>query len=858
MTTSISKRNSSSFAYRFTQCSVGTSQTYSRLSIIHVITGLLGLFFFSLCTSSLASAQDPYADTMTSAVVKEVRFIGNDFFSDDELELRIRTQPNRRFLGIPGVTWWLWLYRLGESGMLGERVGSALMAGGEPPAYLDRTVLDADAQRLQLLYRQEGFRDADVEAEVDTLAPGEIAVSFIIEAGSPTFIRHIDYEGLDRLTTEQQIRLARGTLLTAERIDRLAPLSFNTRNQRYSEPTLLEERRRLLTFLRNEGYAAVTRDSIRALVYSQSPDSFDVTFRVRAGPRYRFGDVHFHVDGPEPGAATRRDTLVLRPPSDTLTGGIATITINDEGKLSSGLLTRTLQFRPGEWYSQASVLATKRRLEGTGVFLFTDVGAIPADTLRLRPDAPPRLPHRIDLRTRRRHQIRLETFMLQRSQGVLASASELGTGVGITYENVNLLGRGETFRVQTTGSISADNDLGSLTAAQAEVTTSLTYPYLVGPLRRLESDLDLYDARTRFSLSLLTARHDDLRLIIRARGNGRYRLDLRHSPTITSLVDLVDVSLSNPDTLQNFGKDILERFLEPVADPVQQAQIIEDYTVPQINTAFRYTFRSSNVNPLRRERGYSYETGIEVGNNLPYLLDRFVYSPGIIEGSLPGIPIFSEEGTPGRLVYRQYLRLIGDARRYVRVGDGSVLAYKVVGGFAHPIGAADVIPFDKRFYAGGASSVRGWGLRELGPGGARFTSTGDADTTIAPVVFTNILGGDVKLEAGIELRDTILRKVLAADWIGVAFVDAGNVWFGPRNPGFGQAVPESEDGRFQLDSFFREIGVGSGLGIRIAWDYLIVRFDLGVKVYDPRRSHEGLLPDGLSDVQPHFGIGHAF
>jgi hypothetical protein len=411
--------------------------------------------------------------------------------------------------------------------------------------------------------------------------------------------------------------------------------------------------------------------------------------------------------------------------------------------------------------------------------------------------------------------------------------------------------------VQTTGSIAANNELTSLAATQAEIATSLTYPYLVGPFRSVENAFDLYDARTRFSLSLLTARREDLKLIIRGRGNARYLLEMQHSPTLTSFVDVIDVSLSNPDTLAGFQTEILDRLLRSVADPVQQAQIVEDYTLPQINTALRYTFRSSNVNPLRRERGYSYEGGIEVGNNLPYLLDRFVYSPDTLEGSLPGLPIFSEEGTPGRLVYRQYVRLVADARRYVSLGRGSVAAFKLIGGFAHPTGSAAVVPFDRRFYSGGASSVRGWGLRELGPGGAQF-SAGE-DTTVVPSgEVTNILGGDLKLEAGVEIRTGILRSVLAADWLGVLFVDAGNVWFGPRNPGFGDDMSGTADGHFRARTFFREIGVGSGIGLRIAWEYLIVRLDLGVKMYDPRRRSDGLLPDGIGDIQPHFGIGHAF
>ena len=64
-------------------------------------------------------------DSTARAIVKEVRFSGTEFFSEEDLLLRVRTQSNRRFLGVPGITWWLWLYRLGESGALGDRLGSA-------------------------------------------------------------------------------------------------------------------------------------------------------------------------------------------------------------------------------------------------------------------------------------------------------------------------------------------------------------------------------------------------------------------------------------------------------------------------------------------------------------------------------------------------------------------------------------------------------------------------------------------------------------------------------------------------------------------------------------------------------------
>ncbi len=818
---------------------------------------LLLLFLLIGGTPGTSRAQPAAPSDSTTApppLITNVSFEGNNVFSDAALVLRTRTQPNRRFLGVPGLTWWLWLYRLGAGGTFGGRLGEALMATGEAPAFLDATGVRADVERLQLFYRQEGFREAEVVAEIDTTDGGRHAeVTYHIDEGPPTFIRRVIYEGVGGLEPGQQLALARGALLRPRKFDRTDPLRFEVRQQRYSEPVLLEERRRLLTFLRNAGYAAISRDSIRAIVFAPSPDTFDVRFRIRPGPRFRFSNVHFEVSGPEAGALPRRDTLLATLPEDERPGGTVTAHLTHESTLDPGLLLRVLQFRPGEWYDQARVLATKRRLEATGLFSFSDIAPLSADTACA--GTAPCLPHRIELHTRPRHQIRLETFMLQRNNVLLVSGSELGTGLGVSYENANLFGAGEAFRLSTTGSVatplSADTDQRFFTSAQFEVSSSLTFPYLVRPFRRLDRALDLYDARTRLSLSWLTARRDELRLVIRGRGAAGMRLEMQHTPTITSLVDVLDLSLSNPDTLVGFRREFLDQILGPqdstlVTDPVQRAQILEDYTQPQINNALRYTLRSARVNPLRRDQGYSYEGALEVGGNLPYLLDRFVYSPGEVEGDLPGLTFSGSADS--RLLYRRYVRLATDLRRYRRLSRASVLALKFIGGFAQPYGKADVVPFDRRFYSGGGSSVRGWNLRELGPGAARFA----ADTLTAGSD-PNLLGGDVKLEASLELRTTFLREVLAADWILALFTDAGNVWFGPRNPGFGG----DPDGRFRVGDFYKEFGVGSGLGLRLAWEYLIARLDFAVKVHDPLPGQDGLFPDGLR-LEPHFGIGHAF
>ena len=844
----------------------------------------LGVLLGGLCGGprpAQAQATPSRAESGQRPLVTDVRFEGNDLFTSEVLARRVRTAPNRRLLGLPGLTWWRWLYGLGD--FVGGGVGDALKRVGEAPARLDRTTLAGDADRLEAFYRQEGFRDAQVSTRVVPIDdPGEVRVVFEIQPGEALYARYARYTGLGTLPEAQRRQIVQGSLLRPERQrgsalgvrpesergqafgkgtaeasfkrSRDDTLRFRAAGRRYSEARFLRERGRLLDALHDGGYARATRDSVRALIFPQPPDSFDITFRVRPGLRYRVGDLRIQVEGPEGDAPPRTDTLHL---AESRTGepGRVIVEMSGESKLSTDLLERALRLRPGQWYSRADRLATKRRLEATGVFSFTSISALEPTR---SPTGAPALPYRIVLRTRPRHSVRLETFALQRSGLV---SEEVGFGLGATYENANLFSEGETFRARVAGSVASDFDTGGqagdllFSSAQLEGSVSLTYPYLIGAFSWME-DLygGLYDARTQLSVNLLTARRENLGFIIRGRGGARLRLRLRHSPTLTSLVDVVDLSVSNPDTLGGFRDRFLNRVIgtpeDPIVrDPVQRARILEDYTAPQVSNALRYTLRASTVNPLVRAEGYSYETAAEVGGVLPALLDRLVLTPDTVESSLPALP-FLRGDQANRLRYRPYVRLVGDARRYMPLAPGTVLAGKAIAGVAHPIGRPGVVPFGRRFYAGGASSVRGWGLRELRPGRPVGTDP-DAPSDLLTGDAPNLLGGDIKLEAAVELRQRLLEDALGStDWIGALFVDAGNAWIGPRNPG-----PDAL--RFRLGDFYEQIGVGSGLGLRLDWDFLVLRLDAAFKVHDPLQS-DNPFPDGFSEPRLHFGIGHAF
>ena len=170
------------------------------------------------------------------------------------------------------------------------------------------------------------------------------------------------------------------------------------------------------------------------------------------------------------------------------------------------------------------------------------------------------------------------------------------------------------------------------------------------------------------------------------------------------------------------------------------------------------------------------------------------------------------------------------------------LALHAALGVAYPYGNSEVLPFEKRYFSGGANSVRGWSVRGLGPG--RFRGNNGA------IDFINQTG-DMKLDLNMEYRTHLFWKLA-----GAFFVDAGNIWT-LRN------YPEQEGGQFHLDNFYEQIAVAYGAGLRLNFSYFILRFDMGMKAVNPAyenaKEHWAIIHPRLSrDFAFHFAVGLPF
>ena len=194
------------------------------------------------------------------------------------------------------------------------------------------------------------------------------------------------------------------------------------------------------------------------------------------------------------------------------------------------------------------------------------------------------------------------------------------------------------------------------------------------------------------------------------------------------------------------------------------------------------------------------------------------------------------------IAYAQYARGTFDFTRNINFDYNNQLVFHVGLGIAYPYGNSRILPFEKRYFSGGANSVRGWSVRSLGPG--KFVGTDGR------IDFINQTG-DMKLDVNLEYRAKLFWK-----FSGALFLDAGNIWTL-------REYEEQPGGKFELTEFWNQLAASYGLGIRLNFDYFIVRFDMGMKAvnpaYDDHIGHFPLLhPKFSRDFAFHFAVGLPF
>ncbi len=466
-----------------------------------------------------------------------------------------------------------------------------------------------------------------------------------------------------------------------------------------------------------------------------------------------------------------------------------------------------IRTRKGRVFRVNSIDRTQAALSGLGIFSNVDIQVIPLDSIT--PDGEGLLDLAIYCQLDKPWEVTLEMH------GTSKSSSFIGPGIKVGASHKNAFGAGEKFSVdlygdyewQTGGGKYHGGDLDSY---EFGIESKLDFPRLLAP--RFLYPSRRYTNWTRFSLSA----------------------DLMNRPGFFKMAQL-----STAMTWEWHANRYSSHVLTPLRFTYSKVISRSDDFIAAMddNPALAESFR--DVFTPKVEYTYTYNRDITPRNHI-------MFTAGVSESGnvLSGIwSIFKSEGKKKLFgtAFSQFVKAQAQVVWTHRLGIKGELATRVMMGAAHAYGNSDEVPYREQFYVGGSNSVRAFAVRTLGPG-SYHPEDGN------PYAYYDQTG-TFKFEANCEYRFPILSY-----FKGAVFLDAGNIWLlenDPLRPG----------GQLKMKNFFKELALGTGLGLRFDMSMIVVRADLGIGIHAPwdtgKRGYYNIprFKDGLAF---HLAIGYPF
>lgn len=723
----------------------------------------------------------------------------------------VRQHPNARWFSLVKVP--LGLYSL--SGRDSSKwINRTLKRIGEPPVIYDEQLAQRSCRDIRQALQNMGYMGAQVKPSIRETKKKKVSLTYELNPGKLYFVDRLDTEVADTAILHQ-------LSLIPSRSKLYEGMVFNVN-------TLNEERLRITEHLQNAGYYKFKKEYV-----TFTADTVRDTHRVK---------LTMHIGWYRPD----RQSSPEAHPIYSL-GKVNILTDFDLANVGSDRLS---SFKPKTYnglniYYQDNQLLRPRVfqenifLQEGNLFRFRDVERTYASMSRLHALKYTNI-HFREWKDSLTGENKLDSYMLivpERMQGFSAelegtnTAGDLGAAASLTYQHKNIFKGSEALTVKLRGAYEAISGLqgyanDNYTEYGAEMTLNFPrfmFPFLPASFKkriRASSEVGLsFNAQERPEFTRRVASMSwSYRWTQRRKGQHK--------------IDLIDINyVYMPSISETFKKE----YLESVAANSILKYNYEDLFIAR--TGYSYSYSSQGNQSLggaqQRKNHFSIRTNIESAGNLLNLISHTLYERKTAEGQY----------AIGNIAYAQYVKGDVDFTQHFIMDDRNSLVFHMGLGIAYPYGNSRILPFEKRYFSGGANSVRGWSVRGLGPGSF---SGGDRK-----IDFIN-QSGDIKLDMNLEYRTYLFWKLY-----GAFFIDAGNIW----------TIREYEEqpgGSFQFYSFYREIAVAYGIGLRFNLDYFILRFDGGMKAVNPAYpssspEHYPLLhPDFSRDFAFHFAVGFPF
>lgn len=667
---------------------------------------------------------------------------------------------------------------------------------GEEPVLLDSAEITSSIDQLKIVMKQLGYFDADVDYQVTFKRKDhkKSKVDYLVTAHTPYHISRIDYD------------------IPIQEYKRIVVLNMResvlSDGMQYNEEIINDELTRIINLIRNEGYYYVEKSIIRCDVMYDPPDSngvdpktvsLTILINIPQGEnasrylyKYYFNDIYVNPDMPSLSVTdvvydttyyhwqTRRDSSHLYFVEERQYGK------EQKPYFSYKMLANALYTRSGQPYTQQSRDQSSRALNSLDNFDYINILFKENEALLDTVNKTGYLDVYYRMIRKKRHSI-----------GGQVELRNDKSALSLNYVNRNIFRGAEHLTINISGGyfyyslnyLFKHNNVYSYPEFGA--SASLDFPNRIFLFNNHVND----NSVSRSTSLKIGVNYSGLyhRLMYNAaityRWSPSYFMSHSVSPIDVSTINNSDKRFSYlmnydayPDSYQNkFGKFVLF-----------SAKYTFNYLIPVSLESRRHNMHLS----VSAESCGTLLLGL---NKLFSPNERWVLSRNNLDSLGYNYTTFEKIDVLWNYTYT--------------IDNLNSIAMRSDMGFILPIDKDSHIPYEKGFYMGTSNSMRGWSYRGLGPG----SYVHGEDT---------LYTGDIKLEFNLEYRGTIYRSFK----YGI-FADVGNIWLARKN----DDMPGAE---FSFKRFYKELAVDAGVGLRLDFNFFVIRVDYAVPIYDPTRSDE--------------------
>ena len=773
-----------------------------RIGNIFKPVAFIGVFVLFSCSPVKFVPENKY---LISKVQVET---DNQNLNKETAKSLIKQKENYKILGF--LKFHLLLYNLSSK----KKTEDWLKRIGEPPQIYDEDLSEHSEDQLRQYAYSKGYFRAGVSSTVIFKEnKRKVILNYKLLTGEQYNIKRINYQIKD-------------TVLQALYFNSSLKSEINE-GDAFDIEKLEKHQSEIVKHFRNNGYYYFSKDDIKFIadssVYPKQvlvdllirPSKNNQTDTLKVFQPFYLNRFYFSIlPGNSPVTLSRDSAGIF---SDTLTWGNNTLYQNKHVTYPPSLFNRTIKLKKGDLYNNSEVESAFNAFNRLRQFRFVDIQfkEVPAvkDTNLL--DCFIRLAPLNKQST---------SFDIEGTN----TAGNFGVAGNVTYMHRNLFRGAEVFQLSFLGGIERLEKLNEgvhnyFNTTEFGVESSLMIPKLLGPGNFI-SDFERFLPKTVFALGYNYQRRPEYTRTI---NTFKFGYDWKSTEELRHVWNLVDYNKINV-----FDYD--PEFIDGIKDLYIKSSFT-DHLIFAMNYSLIY-----NNQKMSTIKDYSYvRLNIESSGNILWAISELTNRGKYQEVDTLG-NVQAEYYKVFKTRFAQYVKSDIEYRRGFSIDKYNSIASRAFLGVGIPYGNFDVLPFEKKYFTGGANGIRAWPVRSLGPGTYKAS----------PEEYPNQTA-DIKLEGNIEYRFKLISLLE-----GALFLDAGNIW----------AINEKdnrEGAQFKFSKFYRQIALGTGAGLRFDMSYFILRLDFGVKLRDPSETENrgwilGYRPYSNSDFNLSFAIGYPF